>query len=450
MEILVELVLEILLWTVSGTVESKRVRRVREETRAALKLVESRLALRRLSFVGAGPGMLRGEIDGVRVEWFLRPPMRGSGAPFRSIARAMHRVGAPRDRGSKSQSRIADLRHAIDGRDEAPRLFLDTTGAEWRTLAACPARCSVRVSDHRVRIEHEGELTDSGEIEAMIRAAALLARLLNRSHEETMRSFREDAAAALLPEDRVRALRWLAGKHAAEAGIEDIARAAIADPNPQVRIAGARALGAEGASTLHAIVLDRGSPERDRSDALSALAEVVDAERLAPLLVDGLDSSAPSELRRRAVALVGERRLVQFLPELERLAERSGAQSSCEIAAALARLGSGAEPTLLRLLLDPAEAVCLAAIQSLSAVGTAASVESLHGVGDRSRASRAIHDAARDAVAAIQSRIEGAEAGQLSVADAADPHGALSPVDGRSGGLSETDPGSSASREVAS
>jgi hypothetical protein len=181
-------------------------------------------------------------------------------------------------------------------------------------------------------------------------------------------------------------------------------RTACADPSPQIRLRAAKELGAEGHGLLVAFA------ESVEDDASSAQAIAI------------LGRELPLE-RTRAI-------LVQAL-------RRRGLQTA---RACLEALGDGGAPedidTLAEVMASEKNELAVAAAKALGRVGTAAAVlplkEAAEHTGDHD-----LRRAAHQSIAEIQSRLQGASPGQLSLAG--DGAGQLSLATAEAGDLSLAD-----------
>jgi HEAT repeat protein len=178
-----------------------------------------------------------------------------------------------------------------------------------------------------------------------------------------------------------------------------VLRDACADVSPEVRLRAAQALGAEGEPTLLALAQDERIDETLRARAVGGLAEPVPREAVDTLL---------------ATAARGR---------------KTGLAVAC--AQALGRTGSAAaEPPLLRALAHGLPDLQVAAAQALGPVGTAAAVLPLAEAAEAG--SEALRRAARQAVDEIQSRLDGATPGQVSLTEHDQGHVSLTEsLDGR-------------------
>ncbi len=213
---------------------------------------------------------------------------------------------------------------------------------------------------------------------------------------------------------------------AREASRED-----LTDPSPWVRLTAARFLKDEGIETLERLAQDRGVPESAAADAVALLAARCPVARVGPLLVAALKAHS-GEARVQAVQELGRIRYQPARRPLLVLLGRADPRSAAAAAEALSALGdASAEAALLKAVDSDARELRLAAIRALAVVGSVAAVEPLLAFLGSRRLDAETRQTIHDAVRAIQSRLAGAEAGQLSLA-------ALSPG---SGWLSVAAPG---------
>ncbi|HYG63253.1 MAG TPA: HEAT repeat domain-containing protein [Thermoanaerobaculia bacterium] len=183
------------------------------------------------------------------------------------------------------------------------------------------------------------------------------------------------------------------------------------DSNPEVRLRAAQALGAEGRDVLQELA--KGLKEDAVSaQAVTALGLALPLERLQSIL-GGARQKRMTETARaclEALAILGGAAVGTLVKVLD--------DDSSELAATAARgLGKigdpAAEPPLLAALERDNPDLQEAAAEALGRVGSAAAVLPLQEAADRSSA---LHDAALQAIAGIQERLQGASPGQLSLA----------------------------------
>jgi hypothetical protein len=179
-------------------------------------------------------------------------------------------------------------------------------------------------------------------------------------------------------------------------------RAACADPSPEIRLRAAKELGAEG----HGVLVELTECELDdaaSAEAVSLLERELPIERVKTILDSALRG------RRLQTARV----CVEVL-------SRSGAPAAVD--------------TLIEVLAQESGEMGAAAALALGRVGSALAVLPLKEAAERHRHDRELRRAVRQAVAEIQSRLQGASPGQLSLAN--DEAGQLSLAEEQAGQLS--------------
>jgi len=225
-----------------------------------------------------------------------------------------------------------------------------------------------------------------------------------------------------------------------EAG--EASRADLGDPSPWVRLSAARFLRDEGHGALEGLTRDRGVPEQAAAEAVALLPARGDNERAGPVLLTVLKTRT-GEARRQAIQELGRLRHPPALGPLIVLLERADPRTAAAAASALGSLGDAkAEPALVKAVETDERELRLAAARALGSLGNVRSVEPLLALLQR-RLDAESRQGIREAIGAIQSRLAGAEAGQLSLATSAPGSGWLSlaaPTAGQ-GDLSLADPG---------
>jgi hypothetical protein len=183
-------------------------------------------------------------------------------------------------------------------------------------------------------------------------------------------------------------------------------RAACKDPDDEVQLQAALALGEEGVATLLALVARAATDDACAARAVAALGERLPVEQAETALRQALESGH----ERTAAACI---EALGRLGHLDRLDHNA------------------AERVLFTALHSTAPQVVLAATRALGRVGTAAAVVQLREL-EPPLWDQELHRAVRQAISEIRSRLTGARAGQLSLLEERG-EGALS--------LVETDPG---------
>jgi hypothetical protein len=199
-------------------------------------------------------------------------------------------------------------------------------------------------------------------------------------------------------------------------GAKVASRSGLPDPDPWVRLAAARFLPDEGNEVLRSLVADERAPDYASAEAASLLAARLPPTEAGPLLVTAIKGRS-GETRRQSIQELGRLKFGPALGPMCVLLEQADARTAAAASEALGAIGDPrAEPYLLDAVRHEAAEVRIAAARALGAVGTVAAVEPLLQDLDTKRLDRDSRHAIREAVSAIQSRLAGAEAGQLSLA----------------------------------
>jgi hypothetical protein len=201
--------------------------------------------------------------------------------------------------------------------------------------------------------------------------------------------------------------------HSPEA--HEASREDLQDPSPWVRLSAARFLREGERATLEGLARDPAVPDQAASEAIALFAARVPADEAGPFLVTVLKTRS-GEARRQAIEELGRLGHAAAFGPLVVLLERSDPGTAAAAALSLGRLGGArAEPALLEAVASEARELRLAAARALESVGSAAAVEPLLSLLDAGRLDGESRQALRNAIAAIQSRLAGAEAAQLSL-----------------------------------
>ena len=248
----------------------------------------------------------------------------------------------------------------------------------------------------------------------------------------------ENATRDVYPEVRLRNLLLLLRELPDHPATAEALRAAHSDRSPEVRLRAAKELGAEG----HAILWDLAEdPEDDAvsAQALSALESELTFERAAAIL-DRASSRRSLQTAAICLKVVGRGGAAAVEPLARALASE---ESELAVAAArgLGATGSpAAEPPLIEALRRDDLRIQVAAARALGRVGSTAAVVPLQEAAERhSWLEVDIKQAARQAIAEIQARLQGASPGQLSLAGSEE--GQLSLADDPAGRLALGDEG---------
>ncbi len=426
-----------------GTPASRRaiLRRIRERLREIPK-PRGRVFTSSMSGVRVRTRTVRDAGGGTNACWVLAV---AAGAERRRIPRSLVLRAEPALAGV---TRILARDEIVTGDDAFDRA-VSVRGSTAEALAALsrPARLALRgllqrgsldVRDGRVemRLRLGGDEPESDRFVAR-RAAALVAALALAPGEVPARLAR-NALSDRVPGVRLRSLEILQRTMAGDPEQVRATRGALGDADAGVRLAAARFAGDEGIAALRGLVEEESAEPAVRREALVVLELLQPAERAVEALAAlRPDAIASAEVRHAFLTAVGRLRVATHRPWIESLLDDRDVPTACAAAAALGDLGDVVvEPALLRALGRVSPDVKAAAARSLARVGTVAAVEPLLRFAKDVWADPPLREAAQDAVAAIQARLDGAEAGGLTLADAPDARGALSVPDARAGGLS--------------
>ncbi len=298
---------------------------------------------------------------------------------------------------------------------------------------------SLDVTDGAARIGRSDLLELSARIVPDVEALVAIAAALAMTAREIPGRLAESASEDPEPVVRARCGELLLSAYSRDPSTLGFARRASATPGHLHRLAAAGALGSEGIAVLAALAANPEEGNATRRGAADALARVAPEETLTRFVVERLGDSDAWAIHRELLEAIVARGLhgaVAALGGVE--VERVEADTAASLARFLgARRDPAAEAALLRLSSHSAFDVRIEAVRALGTAGGVSAVARLHAVAHGLLEPLALKSAARDAIAAIQSRLSGAEAGQLSVADAADGRGGLSPARDEAGGLSE-------------
>jgi HEAT repeats len=209
-------------------------------------------------------------------------------------------------------------------------------------------------------------------------------------------------------------------------------RAGLADRSPWVRLAAARFL-PDGSATLRSLLDDPRIPDHAAAEATALLAARLPREDAGPLLVSVL-KDREGESRRQAVHELGRLKYGPSVAALCVLLHRSDPRTAAAAADSLGAIGDPkAAARLLEAVAQGAGELRIAAARALGALGTVRAVEPLLERLAQKRMDAESRQALHAAVDAIQSRLAGAETGQLSLAVTSTEAGRLSLATPRAG-----------------
>ena len=186
---------------------------------------------------------------------------------------------------------------------------------------------------------------------------------------------------------------------------------ACADPSPRVRLRAARELGAEGRAVLMEVAE---STEDDDASAQAVSILGRELERTTAILTQALRRRLLQTARACLEALGHSGPAA--VDTLAKVAARENGELATAAALALGETGSvSAEPPLILALQREQADLRVAAASALGRVGSASAVLPLKEAAERGSRDPELRRATRQAIAEIQSRLQGASPGQLSL-----------------------------------
>jgi HEAT repeat protein len=286
--------------------------------------------------------------------------------------------------------------------------LLDET-TRHQLVRATADRDSLEIRDGRLRAEvSEKELS---------RILPLLLKISQRFTDEPVDVDRQIARNARQdPEPGVRIfnLLLLAREYPDDPATLAVLRDACSDGSPEVRLRAALELGEDGRDILLKLAEN---PEDDASSAraISYLAGELTVERTKSILSNALHKDL-SQAACACLEVLGRRRAAAVDVLAQVMAEEKG-KLAAAAAVALGTTGeAAAEPPLLQALQSEDSDLREAAATALGKVGSVAAVQPLKEATERFWLDLDLRQAARQAIAGIQARLEGASPGQLSLA----------------------------------
>ncbi len=217
------------------------------------------------------------------------------------------------------------------------------------------------------------------------------------------------------PEARVRlqCLTTLAREFPSHPAAHEALLRAREDPDAEVRLRAGIALGSEGRDVLRAVAAEEGATDETAERAVAALEPDLTVEEAMGLLRNALRTRRIATAKACLVA-VGRRGGTEAIALLARVLAVETGELGWAAAGALAiTRDPAAEEPLLRALAEGSRDLRLAAAAALRHVGTATAVAPLR---EAEQDDAEMRRTVRQAIAEIQSRLSGAEPGQLSLA----------------------------------
>ena len=325
-----------------------------------------------------------------------------------------------------------DTRFSLEGPKGLIFAMLD---AETRRLLLClDAECRAEIS----RGALHAEVADGGTPHILSLLLDLGRRLAQAMDAEVPRRLAENAQRDPAVGVRLQNLLLLVREHPEHPATAAALRASCTDVNPEIRLRAAKELGAEGRGVLLKLAESAGN-DAVSAEAVSLLDEELPAERVTAILGRALRGHR-MQTARVCVEALGHKGDAAAVDPLTKLVAREKGDLAAAAAQALGAIGSAdAEPPLIQALQYENTEVRTAAANALGRVGSAAAVLPLKEVAEHSLLHQDFRRAARQAIAAIQSRLPGATPGQLSLTGA--QTGQLSLAQAEAGELSlATDP----------
>ncbi len=316
--------------------------------------------------------------------------------------------------------------------DRHPRLTARSESIEIQITRAGGSddRVAVEIGDGRLRVEVSEE--------DLPRTLAALFSIGRKSADPL------DAKSLLLhnarrdpdPEVRLYNLLVLIREHPGDPDTLAVLRSACIDPISKVRVRAAIELGDEARNVLLRIA-ETSSDDASCTLAVSHLGSTLPFERVRDILARSLRKGARAPLHQTARACLDllVHRGAEAIGILARVMTEEKGEPAIAAAQALGATGEkAAEPPLLQALQSEDSGLREAAATALGKVGTAAAVQPLQEAAERFWSDNELLRAAHQAIAEIQSRLEGAAPGQLSLAE--DEAGQLSLAQADAGQLS--------------
>ncbi|MEM8994752.1 MAG: HEAT repeat domain-containing protein [Acidobacteriota bacterium] len=316
-----------------------------------------------------------------------------------------------------------------------------------RTLALASLRDYVRRMVESLVIDFDGVVEDGrlmARISSFFSVEETLPRLVDLA-TNIRRSDADDVPRALaqvarhdaLASVRLQALQQLAAVFPRSSSALEAARAVTDADDPALRIEAASLMAhgspadrRRGGQLLSELVMDGGLHSAIRRSALMAFQSDAEGPALGQLISRLLSESVSADLRRAAIRVCEQRRMVEPLLET---APPDAAEWIRRIQALETIQDPSAEPALLDGLESSERKVQVAAARALGVLGTLDALPRMAAV-VASEGPAAVIDRVKQSMAAIQHRAGSFQTGELSLAAPDTMEGALSPADSADGG----------------
>jgi HEAT repeat protein len=263
----------------------------------------------------------------------------------------------------------------------------------------------------------------------LVELADLLTAAKGGICERLSRNAREDDS----PGVRLWNLTLLQQHFADRPEVREASRTLLADPDPWVRLAAARFLPDESAAVLRALLDDRETPDHAAAEAAALIGARLPAAEAGLLLTSALKRRS-GEARRLAIQELGRIKHRPVVSPLCVLLDRADPRTAAAAAEALGAINDAkAEAHLLDAVRHEAAELRIAAARALGTLGTVRAVEPLLELLEARKIDGESRQELRQAVSAIQSRLAGADVGQLSLATTEAEAGRLSLATPRAG-----------------
>jgi hypothetical protein len=271
-----------------------------------------------------------------------------------------------------------------------------------------------RIVDGTVRTEVRG-YGNPNALDAALSKLLRAARHLRRP-DDVVERLATIASDDDFPAVRVRCLDLLGRKYPAHDRARQAFRDALRAADTEMRLIAAIALRDEGDSTLLQIAASTTEYQRLAARAIVALGPKLPLENAIAILDAAVTHERPATAHAAidALARIGGDAAVASLGRA--LQRARGELALATVAALGACADAGAEAPLLTALASDESALRETAAHALGRVGSPASGAPLHATVDAPLLDLGLRSAARQAIAAIQSRVPGASPGQISIA----------------------------------